>query len=513
MTDPVAADLNDEFLTTVHRIREEMGGLSRIEALHRAGKPTARERIDNFIDPGSFREIGTFAHSDQPKDAASTPGDGKLVGRAKVDGRPVTVVVDDFTVKRGSSSVVNARKVHRAWTMAENDGVPIVVFGETAGARIPDIMGSAGFAAIPTSVQTPRRLRRVPLVTVITGDSFGGSSFVSAGSDLTIQLRGTCLAITAPRVLEMAMGETPTMEELGGVEVHSRVTGQIGLVAEDEAQAYEQVKRFLSYLPSNMWTPPPRAVSVEPETKDVAGQMPANRRRAYDMAKIVRGIADAGSVMELMPLFGRSVLTMLARIDGRPVGIIASQPMQSAGVLGPDACDKATRMVCLCDSYGLPLVFLHDTPGFMVGTAVEHARLLYKATLMWEAVSLAGVPKLSVVVRKSYGVAHYAMCGVGMEADLLCAWPSGEISFMEPETAANVLRPKDSAQDEESRRAFAAHIAEDISPYGAAGGMRIDEIIHPDATRDVLVAALEDVSTRPFQPGAERVLASWPTAW
>ena len=145
----------------------------------------------------------------------------------------------------------------------------------------------------------------------------------------------------------------------------------------------------------------------------MVGRMPGNRRPAYDMAKMVEGVVDAGSVLELMPAFGRSVLTMLARIDGRPVGIVASQPLYSAGVLGPDACDKATRMVCLCDSYGLPLVFLHDTPGFMVGTAVEHARLFYKATLMWEAVSLAGVPKLSVVVRKSYGVAHYAMCGVG----------------------------------------------------------------------------------------------------
>ena len=177
----------------------------------------------------------------------------------------MTVVVDDFTVKRGSSSVVNARKVHRAWEMAENDGVPIVMFGETGGGRMADIMSSEGLPAMPTSARHPVAPTR-SLVTVITGDSFGGSSFRSAGGDLTMQARGTCLAITAPRVLEMATGETPTMEELGGVEVHSRVTGQIGLAADDEAEAYEQVQRWLSYLPSNGWTPPPRDLSVAPET-------------------------------------------------------------------------------------------------------------------------------------------------------------------------------------------------------------------------------------------------------
>ena len=512
MTELVESDPNGVFLHEVRRIREEMGGLDRIEALHRVGKPTARERIDSLVDPGSFREIGTFAHSEQPGDANTTPGDGKLVGRAKLDGRPITVLVDDFTVKRASTSIVNARKVRRAEELAERDGVPIIMFGETAGARIPDIMGSAGFAA-QSAGRKSRQGRRVPSVTVITGDSFGGSSFHAASSDLTVQMRGTCLAITAPRVLEMATGETPTMEELGGVEVHGRVTGQIGLAAEDAAEANALVRRFLSFLPSNAWTPPPRALSAEPEVSDVAGRLPGNRRRAYDMRGVVRGIVDAGSMFELMPLFGRSVLTILARIDGRPVGVIASQPMQQAGVLGPDACDKATRLVCLCDAFGLPLVFLHDTPGFMVGTGVEHSRLLYKATMLLQAIGFAAVPKLAVVVRKSYGVAHYAMCGIGMDNDLLCAWPSAEISFMEPETAANVLKPKVASDDPEDRRAFAAEIAAEITPYGAAGSMRIDEIIHPNSTRHVLASALEDFSTRPFQPGNDRPLATWPTAW
>ncbi|MEA2208638.1 MAG: methylmalonyl-CoA decarboxylase subunit alpha [Solirubrobacteraceae bacterium] len=495
------------------QVRERMGGEERIAALHDRGRLTAREHIEALVDDGTFREIGTFARSERAEDRDVTPGDGKVVGRATVDGRGVALVADDVTVKRASTSNVGARKVRRVYDLAMRDGVPLVHFGETGGARIPDIMGSEAFSMMQPPAYTGKRGRRVPLVTVITGESFGGSSFLAAASDLTIQIEGTCLAITSPRVFEAATGETLSLQELGGADVHARTTGQTELTAPDGPAAAALVRRFLSYLPSNAWTSPPRDEPIGAPAGDVGALVPADRRRAWDMRKLVRGVCDRESVLELMPMFGRSVLTMLARIDGRPVGVVASQPMQQAGVLGPDACDKVTRLVCLCDAFGLPLVFLQDTPGFMVGSQVEHSRLLHKATMMWQAVSLAGVAKLTVIVRKSYGVAHYAMGGIDMEGDLLCAWPGAEISFMDPATAANVLVSGSEEADLDERRARAREVALDVAPYGAAGAMRIDEIIAPASTRSVLAAALEDVAGRPFQPGCERPLSRWPNSW
>lgn len=512
---PEAADerpgASAELLARAERVRAQMGGRARIDALHEAGELTAREQIDALLDPGSFREIATFARSERPEDRDSTPGEGKIAGRGLVEGRTVAVVADDATVKRASTSIVSARKVHRVFEAARRDGWPLVYFGQTGGARIPDIMGSEGFSLMPPPAYACRRRRRFPLVTIITGDSFGASSFLSATSDLTIQLAGTCLAITSPRVIEFATSQKVSMDELGGPHVHARTTGQIDLEAADARAAAELARRFLSYLPSNCWTPPPRAAPAPAPEVDVEAIVPADRRRAWDVRKLVRALADEGSVFELMPEFGRSVVTSLARIEGRPVGVVASQPMRQAGVLGPEACDKATRLICLCDAFGLPLVFLHDTPGFMVGTGVEHRGLLHKAMLLWQAVALAQVPRLSVIVRKSYGVADYAMCGIGMDADLLCAWPQAEIGFMDPETAANVLFPGEASAQARERRA--AEIALDTAPYGAAGAARIDEIIAPASTREVLATALQDAAQRPFQPGWERPLASWPTSW
>lgn len=511
MTDGVEIDPTKEMEEKAERIRTEMGGLDRIAAVHEAGRLTAREYIDLLLDDGSFQELGTFAVSERPEDRDSTPGEGKVAGRGRIDGRRVAVVADDITVKRASTSNINAKKVSRTYLGAKRDGIPLVLFGETGGARIPDIMGSEGFSAMPPPSYAGLRRRSMPLVSVITGESFGGSSFLAATSDLTIQLPGTCLAITSPRVLELAMGEKISMDDLGGPKVNSSVSGQIERTAADGAEAAAITRQFLSYLPPNAWTPPPRAASVDAPTDPPIDQIvPLNRRRAWDMRKLVRAICDEGSLFEMMPNFGRSIVTLLARIDGRPVGVIGSQPMYQAGVIGPDACDKATRLICLCDAFGLPLVFLHDTPGFMVGSNVEHEGLLHKAMMFWTAVAQAGVPKLSIVIRKSYGVADYAMSGIDMQSDVLYAWPQAEIGFMDPETAANVLRPDD---DAEERARFAAEIGHDIAPYGAAGIMKIDEIIAPASTRDVLVVALEDAAGRPFQPGIERPLSAWPTSW
>ncbi len=501
-----------EFRQRAERVRAEMGGRDKVDALHAEGKLTVRERLSGLLDPGSFREVGTFAHSEHPADAARTPGDGKIGGWGTVDGRPVVAAGDDVTVKRASSSAVGGRKLRRLFDMAMNDGVPLVFFGETGGARIPDMMGSAGFASIGPLVYPSLRRRAVPMVTVIVGASFGASSFYAAMSDLVIQVRGSCLAVSSPRLIEAATGDQVTMEELGGVQVHARTTGQIDLIAEDEPASWQQVRQFLSYLPSNASVPPPAAVPAEPDgDPDIAGIVPQNRRQGYDMRRLLRAIVDGGSLLELKPLFARSVITALARIAGHPVGVIASQPVQQAGVLSPEACDKATALICLCDAFGLPLVFLHDTPGFMIGRQVEHSRLLSRAMLMQQAVAMAGVPRLSVIVRKSFGLADHAMSGVGLGSDLLVAWPGAEISFMDPQAAASVLGPAGHDADGDAQRGSEAQqVALDPSPFGAAGGMGIDEVIEPAATRAILQEALGRAARRPFVPGTERPLASWP---
>ncbi len=482
------------------RIRSEMGGLARIAAVHAEGAPTVRESIAALTDADSFEEVGTFAASENTADREATPGDGKIGGHATIDGRPVTVAGDDITVKRGSSSVVGGERVARLYRLAERQGNPFVYLGATGGARLPDSLGSEGLAKIPPPVHLGRRERRVPLATVIAGPSFGGSSFVSALSDFVVQVRGTCLAVTSPGVIQGATGEQISADDLGGPDVHLTRTGQIDLVAETHDEAFALVRRFLGYLPSNRWSPAPRGPRAEvTDDEGLPALVPESRRRAYDMRKVLARVLDDGSWFELRPGFGRSVLTGLGRIDGHAVGVVANQPLHQAGVLTPDSCDKAVRLICLCDAFDIPIVFLQDCPGFMVGSAVEHSRLLYKSVLLLQAMSLARTPRLCVVVRKGFGLAYFTLGGNDMGSDLLCAWPGAEISLMDPEVGAKVVP--------------AGEDPPDFGPLAAAAIMKVDEIIHPRETRPVLARALGRLDGRVHDPGADRPLASWPTCW
>ena len=509
----------DAMLERRRVIRTDMGGADRVARLHARGELTAREHIELLLDPGSFDELGTFAFSARDVDRDSTPGDGKIGGTGLVDGRPVSVFADDLTVRRGSSSATGGNKVHRIWDGAINDGRPIVCVGATGGARIPDMLGSDGFVSITPALYQSSRRRRVPLVTVIIGHCYGSASFIAAISDFVVQVRGTCMAVASPRVIEIATGESISEDDLGGPDVHATRTGQNDAVADDPAGAYATVRRFLSYLPSNAWTAPPRLEAWQPPAPvDLERLVPENRRRAYDVRKVLDGIVDSDSFFELRPRFGRCLVTGLARLEGAPIGVLASQPMYQAGSISTDGCDKAVRLLALCDSYGLPVVFLHDTPGFVVGTAAEHDRLLHKAMLFQQATALTSVPKLSVVMRKSFGLACHVMAGPGCGADLEVAWPGAEISFMDPNVAANVVFAQRlvGLTGEALRQrvdALASEVARNTDPYGAAGMMKIDEIIEPNDTRDVLVGALRRKSTRPPIPHEHRALAHWPLCW
>ena len=507
----------EDFRERRERIRAELGGAERVARLRAAGGRTVREHIEGLLDPGSFDELGTFSHSERSEDAASTPGDGKVGGQGTIAGRAVTVAGDDVTVKRGSSSMMGSRKLGTLFDGALRAGHPFVYFGATGGARIPDSLGSAGFSKVSPGASMFARRRRIPAVTAIVGDSFGGSSFISAASDFVVQVRGTCLAVTSPRVVEIATGERIEMDELGGAGVHERRTGQIDLAVDGPDDAYEAIRRFLSYLPANGWTPSVRGERAGPVEADAEIRMlvPERRSRGYDVTRVLARIADPGSLFELGAGYGRGLSASLARIDGIAVGVLASQPKFAAGTLDPAACEKAVRLICLCDAFDLPVVLLQDCPGFFVGAGVEHEGMLKHAIRLQSAISLARTPKLTVILRKAYGMAYYSLGGNDTGVDAIYAWPGSEISFMDPQVAANVIAGDGlkGLEDAERRRRLEEAgnaIASDTDPYGAAGRLAVDEIIDPAETRPVLARAPGRLEGRRFEPGCERPLASWP---
>ena len=495
-----------EFINRRSAIRRDMGGRDRIDHLHREGRLTAREHIEALVDPGSFREIGTFAVSARLEDRESTPGDGKIGGHATVGGLPVTVCTDDETVKRASSGRVGGDKLERMYSFALRSGNPFVHLGMTGGARLPDLLGSAGLTAFPPTDLFADRDRRIPLVSGIVGDSYGGSSFRSAVSDLVVQLRGTCMAVVSSRVMRAATGEDCTPEELGGVGVGESLTGQVDVAVDDYRQMCDVIRRFLDVMPSNSGQAPrvlePPASSAE--RAGIENLVPTRRSRAYDMRKVLSQVLDPGSYCGIADRFGPSLLCGLGRLGGFPVGVIASQPLVMAGTITPDACTKMVRHMVLCDSFNLPIIFLQDTPGFMVGRGAEHARLLTGVGRLFTAWNQITTPVISLVVRKAFGLAYYAMGGTAIGSSLHLSWPAAEISFMDPGVGASVLTTGKFSRDGDFD-----DFVYDTSPYPAAGLGRIDEIIAPSETVEWLTWAVGRL-WMPDGMNSEGRLRNWP---
>ena len=516
MTDP---DRTSDLRARAERVRSEMGGVEKVAKMSDEGDRTIRQHIDSFLDDDSFREIGTFSRSLRVEEREKTPGDGKIGGHGTVDSRPVAVFGDDITVYRGSSSIVGTRKEHRLYERAMAMGIPIVHFGETGGARIPDTMGAEGISEPGGLFELAKRRHRVPMATMVTGQSFGGSSFLSALSDYVVMVRGSCLAVTSPKVFEIATGEVISFEDVGGVDVHARKTGQIDLGVESDQEGYDAIRKWLAYLPSNAWEIAPRNETRGSLDHDpgLAELVPAKRTRGYDMRRVVERIVDTDSLLEIQPLYARNVVCGMARLNGFSVGVIANNPMFGAGTLDPQACHKIIRLATVCDSYNIPIIFLADVPGFMVGERVEHELMLHWGMRMMHALQNCSAPTLTVCIRKAFGLAWQAMNGSQMPALGVYSWPGAEIGFMDPEVGVNVAfgsklaRIDDSEPRESERVALVREVGESTNPYEAAGTMRLDEIIDPGDPRGVLAQDLEMLAHRSVPPPEARPLSYWPT--
>jgi acetyl-CoA carboxylase carboxyltransferase component len=496
-----------------------MGGPARIERQHARGRLNARERIAALLDPDSFFETGVLNHSDVPEAAASTPADGKIAGFGRIDGRTVALYAIDATVLAGAGGRVGARKTDIVTETAFAKGFPLVICGEGGGGRMPDILNPVGIIAYPTPPgNLGDRHRRVPLALAVLGDSFGETAFTSTFADFTVQLKGACMAVSSPRALEIATAERVSEADLGGWEVHARLTGLADRAADTEEECFRLVREFLSYLPSHCRELPPRGAGdpgAAGRQEALERLVPVRQRQGYDMRRVLETLCDAGSLFELKPEFDRSIITALARLDGHSVGVIANNPMANAGSMGPDGCDKMTSFILLCDAFHVPLVFLCDTPGFFVSRKAEERRMAGKITSQWVALREASVPKVSVILRKGYGAGYFSMGGPRTGMDWHFAWPTAEIGFVAPEVAVNIMHARRIAASDDPeglRRELTEQLHSANAPWSAAGEHYIDDVIRPADTRATLIRALE--LARGAGGGfGERRMANWPPAF
>jgi acetyl-CoA carboxylase carboxyltransferase component len=476
------------------------GGEEKIALQHERGKLTARERIDLLVDPGTFVEIGIHAgphFSQRAMEGKEAAADGVITGWGNVDGRPCCIAAYDFTVMAGSMGVTGELKVSRLREMALQKRMPFIWLLDSAGARIQEAAGSlfAGSGHLFREEVTMSGV--IPLVAAMLGPCAAGTAYIPGLSDFVPMVVGQgAMALAGPHLTKAVTGEDISMEELGGARVHCRVSGVGDLEVKDDHECIDVVKRYLSYFPASCEELPPVRDASDPEdrmSERLLDIVPESARHPYDMYDVIREIADDGEFFDIKPKFAKTIITCFARFGGQPVGIVANQPKQLGGILENDSSDKAARFINLCDAFNIPLVFLQDVPGFMVGSKVEHAGIIRHGAKMLYAVSRATVPKITVVVRKAYGAGYYVMCGKAYEPDLIVAWPTAEISVMGPEGAVNIIgRSAIEASDdpERTREEMLARIRESIDPYIAARNDVIDDVIDPRETRPTIIRGL-----------------------
>jgi acetyl-CoA carboxylase carboxyltransferase component len=480
-----------------------MGGPERIERQHGSGKLTVRERLDLLFDPGTFAESGLLAHhqSSSPQmQGKVTPADGCVTGIGRIDGRRVAVIAYDFTVMAGSIGMVGELKATRMRELALRHRIPVVWLIDSAGARIQEATGSMFARTGDLFREQVHMSGVVPQVAAMMGPGAAGTAYIPGLADFVPMVKGTShMALGGPPLVKAAVGEDVTAEEMGGSHVHTAVSGVADLEVEDDEECLRTVQRYLGYFPSSNLERPPVIRSSDPadrRSESLLDIVPADPRKAYDVRRVVSEIVDDGVFLPMKPDWARNVVTGLARLGGRSVGIVANQPMHLGGALDVNAADKAARFVWLCDAFHIPLVFLMDCPGFLVGSAVEKQGIIRHGAKMLFAVAEATVPKVTVILRKGYGAGYYVMNGRAYEPDLIVGWPTAEISVMGPEGAVSIIfRKQLQAAPERDRGALRNQLVdsvrEQIGAFIAAGWSFLDDLIDPAETRETIIRGLE----------------------
>jgi acetyl-CoA carboxylase carboxyltransferase component len=493
----------------LHERRERArlgGGQEKIAQQHERDKLTARERLAHLIDEGTFTELGIHARphfSQRAMEGREAPADGVITGYGKVDGRLVAVAAYDFTVMAGSMGMTGEMKVARLRELALGKRIPMIWLLDSAGARIQEAAGSLFAGSGHLFREEVVMSGVVPQVAALMGPCAAGTAYIPGLADFVPMVKGRgSMALAGPHLTKAVTGEDVSQEELGGSRIHTRISGVGDLEVASDEDCIRAIRDYLSFFPQNCEEPPPRREPSDPVDRmedELLDILPDSPRRPYDMYELIRLVVDDGEYFDLKPRWARTIITCLARMGGRPVGIVANQPKHLGGILENDSADKAARFINLCDAYGIPLLFLMDVPGFMVGTKVEQAGIIRHGAKMLYAVSRATVPKVTVVIRKAYGAGYYVMCGKAYEPDLIVAWPSAEISVMGPEGAVNIIfrRQIEASDDPDATRAqMIEGIRETIDPYVAAGNALIDDIIDPRETRPTVIRALEMAETK-----------------
>src|SRR5213592_2596598 len=493
---PLVEDLHER------RAKAQLGGgEERIAKQHDKGALTARERLALLYDSGEFTELGINAgihYSVRGLEDKEAPADGVITAFGRVDGRLVACAAYDFTVMAGSMGMTGEQKVARLRDLALSKRMPMVWLLDSAGARIQEAVGSLFAGSGHLFREEVVASGVIPQVAALMGPCAAGTAYIPGLADFVPMVSGRgSMALAGPHLVRAAVGENVTQEELGGARIHCRISGVGDLEVADDVECIERIKQYLSFMPQNCEQSPPQREPADPvdrRNEELLDILPDSNRKPYDMYEVIARIVDDGEYFDMKPQWAKTIITCFARFGGRPAGIVANQPKQLGGILDNDSADKAARFVNLCNAFAIPLVFLMDVPGFMVGTKVEEAGIIRHGAKMLYATANATVPKITVITRKAYGAGYYVMNGRAYEPDLIVAWPSAEISVMGAEGAVEIIFRKQ-VQDAEDPAAKRQELIENfrkiIDVYVAAGNDMIDDVIDPRETRATICRGLE----------------------
>ena len=477
------------------------GGQKAIDKQHESGKLTARERILKLLDQGSFVETDAYVEhrcTNFGMEKKRMPGDGVVSGYGTIDGRLVYIFAQDFTVIGGSLGEMHAAKIVKTQQMALRTGAPLIGINDSGGARIQEgVDALSGYGKIFYNNTIASGV--IPQISVILGPCAGGAVYSPAITDFVFMVKNTSkMFITGPNVIETVTGEKVSAEDLGGAMTHNTISGVAHFVDETEEECLEHIRRLLSFLPqNNLETTPVQNVmdNINRTDESLNEIIPENPNKAYDMKSIIFTLADNGEFLEYQPYYAQNIITGFMRLNGRSIGVVASQPKVLAGCLDINASDKAARFIRTCDAFNIPLLSLMDVPGFLPGTNQEYGGIIRHGAKMLYSFSEATVPKVTVITRKAYGGSYIAMCNKELGADMVLAWPTAEIAVMGPDGAANIIFKKeiDEAEDKNAKRKEKIEEYRDTvaNPYTAAARGYVDAVIEPSETRKRIISSFD----------------------